>query len=154
MASQPERRGGRPKARETVMRVLYEAEVTGDDPRELLALAFGRLRMTEEGRRYAEELLRACHRNLARIDARIQAALRNWELARLGKVECAILRMAAAELFFQPDVPVKVVLDEALRLARRYGDPKSAGFVNGVLDALAGKARAKEIKSIRPKPEP
>ena len=144
-SAKSERRGGRPKARELVLRVLYEAEITGDDAREILALAFGRLRFTEEGRRYAEALLDARLRHRRRLDAELVAQLRNWDLARLGAVERAILRLAAAELFHLRDTPARVVLDEALRLAHRYGEPRSAGFVNGVLDAVSRKARPGEL---------
>ncbi|MFH1143115.1 MAG: transcription antitermination factor NusB [Candidatus Eisenbacteria bacterium] len=149
MADIEQRRGGRPKAREVVMRVLYEAEVTGDDAREILALAFGRLRLTAEGRRYAEALLEARLRHRTRLDKEIQATLEHWDLDRLGLVERSILRLAAAELFHLPETPARVVLDEALCLAHRYGDPRSAGFVNGVLDALGHKARARELGSGR-----
>jgi len=141
-----ERRGGRPKARELVFRVLYEAEITGDDAREVLALAFGRFRFTVEGRRYAEALLEARLRHRTRLDRELSTLLRNWELARLGATERAILRLAAAELFHLRETPARVVLDEALRLAHRYGDPRSASFVNGVLDALGRKARPGELR--------
>jgi N utilization substance protein B len=139
------RRGGRRKAREIVMRVLYESEITGDDPREILSLAFGRFRLTEEGRRYAEELMRRCQRHRARLDEGIRSHLRNWSLERVGVVERAILRMAATELLYVKTTPARVILDEALRLARRYGAPQSCSFVNGVLDALGRSARPKEL---------
>jgi N utilization substance protein B len=129
------------------MRVLYEAEITGDDAREVLDLAFGRLRFTEEGRRYAEALLRAASRHRARLDETLQAGLENWDLARLGAVIRAILRLAAAELLYLKETPARVVLDEALRLAHRYGDEPSAAFVNGVLDPVARRARPREFRA-------
>ncbi|MCK4414290.1 MAG: transcription antitermination factor NusB [Candidatus Eisenbacteria sp.] len=146
--SQPTtRRGGRPKARDLVMRVLYEAEITGDDAREVLDLAFGRFRFTEEGRRHAEVLLRAVTRHRTRLDETLQAGLENWDLARLGAVIRAILRLGAAELLYFKDTPARVVLDETLRLAHRYGDDRSAAFVNGVLDPVARRARPGEFET-------
>lgn len=136
-----ERRGGRPKARELVMRTLYETEITGDDPSEVLALAFGRLRLTEDGRDYAQRLLDAVRRHRRKIDNAISKQLARWDLTRLGTVERAILRLAAAELIYLRDTPVHVVLDEALRLAHRYGDEGAAGLLNGVLDPLARSER-------------
>ena len=60
----------------------------------------------------------------------------NWRLERIGAIERSVLRVAAAELA-RGDTPVKVVLQEAVRLAERYGTERSARFVNGVLDAYA-----------------
>ncbi|HJR68132.1 MAG TPA: transcription antitermination factor NusB, partial [Gemmatimonadaceae bacterium] len=62
----------------------------------------------------------------------------NWRLERLGAVERAVLRIAAAELL-RGDPPPRVAIQEAVRLAERYGSAQSARFVNGVLDALARK---------------
>jgi N utilization substance protein B len=138
------KRGGRPKAREVAMRVLYEADITGDDPREVLDLAFGRLRFTEEGRLYAQRIVAGFLAEAVRIDAAIEAHLQHWELERIGGIERAILRLATAELLLIAETPVEVVLDEALRLAHRYGDPAGAPFVNGVLDAIARAARPRD----------
>jgi len=132
-----ERRGGRPKARELVMRTLYETEITGDDPNEILALAFGRLRLTEDGREYAVRLIDAAKRHRRKIDNAVSKQLARWDLSRLGAVERSILRLAAAELIFVRATPANVVLDEALRLAHRYGGEGAAGLLNGVLDPLA-----------------
>ena len=129
------------------MRVLYEAEITADAPLEILGLAFGRFHFTEEGRRYAESLVDACARHHVRIDREIEATLENWDLARLPAVERSILRLAAAELLYFRETPVEVILDEALRLAHRYGEPRGAGFVNGVLDALGRRTRKREMHS-------
>ena len=65
---------------------------------------------------------------------------RNWRLARMATVDRNILRLGAYELGFT-DTPVRVVLDEAIELARRFGDEPSPGFVNGVLDAVAHETR-------------
>jgi N utilization substance protein B len=140
------RRGGRPKAREIAMRVLYEADITGDDPREVLELAFGRLRFTEEGRCYAQRIVAGFLAEAARIDGAIAEQLQHWQLERIGGIERAILRLATAELLLIAETPVEVILDEALRLAHRYGDPAGAPFVNGVLDAIARVARPAEAR--------
>lgn len=123
------------------LRVLYEADITGDDPREVLALAFGRFRFTPEGRRHAERLVGDFRARVTEVDRALSACLRHWELGRLGAVDRALLRVGAVELLYLQEVPTAVVLDEALRLAHRYLDPPGAAFVNGVLDALAREAR-------------
>ena len=140
------RRGGRPKARDLVVRVLYEAEITGDEARDVLDLAFGRFRFTEDGRGYAERLLRAATAHRKRLDATLADVLENWELSRLATVIRAVLRLATAELLYLKETPARVVLDEAVRLAHRYGDDQSAAFVNGVLDPVARRVRAGELE--------
>jgi N utilization substance protein B len=72
----------------------------------------------------------------AELDRRIEEMTDNWRLERLGAIERCVLRLAAAELA-EGVTPPKVVLQEAVRLAERFGSEQSAKFVNGVLDALA-----------------
>jgi transcription antitermination protein NusB len=151
MSAPESRRGGRPKARDLVMRVLYEADLTGDDPREILDLAFGRFRFTEEGRRHALRLVDGFLDQAVAVDAAITAQLQHWDLERLGAVERAILRLATVELLLLPELPAAVILEEALRLAHRYADPASAPFVNGVLDAIARAQRPEELAPPAPR---
>jgi transcription antitermination protein NusB len=129
------------------MRVLYEADITGDDAGEILQHTFGRFRFTQDGREYATLLVDHCVRHHRKIDNAIGAHLENWNLDRLGYIERALLRLATAELLFVRDTPAQVVLDEALRLAHRYGDAGAAPFVNGVLDPIAHGARRAELKA-------
>ncbi len=71
------------------------------------------------------------------VDARIRDHLSNWRLERLTAIDRGILRLATAELTTRSDVPPKVAIHEAIRLAERYGTEESPRFVNGVLDAVA-----------------
>jgi N utilization substance protein B len=72
----------------------------------------------------------------AEIDAALARHSRNWSLERLAATDRAVLRLAAAELLFRPDVPGRVVIDEAIEISRRFGNASSSAFVNGVLDAV------------------
>lgn len=147
-----DRRGGRPKAREIVLRALFESSLSGDSAEEVLELSLGKFRMTLAGRDYALRLVRNAVSTADEADAAIRRALRDWELERLGCVERALLRMAYAELRHHDDVEAKVVLDEAIRLARRYGTDESGAFVNGVLDHLARKLRPSELETLADEP--
>lgn len=71
------------------------------------------------------------------LDGRISAYLRDWSLARVAKVDLAILRLAFYELLYLKDVPETVVISEAVEMAKRYSTDKSGAFVNGVLGALS-----------------
>jgi len=81
-------------------------------------------------------LVRTVQKHGAELDADLREVTTNWRLERLGVIERCVLRLAAAELQ-QGETPPRVILRESIRMAERYGNPDSARFVNGVLDALA-----------------
>lgn len=89
-----------------------------------------------EERAIAAPLIRRVLQDGTRLDDAIRDVTTNWRLERLGAVERSLLRLGAAELE-QGETPTRVVIQEAVRLAERYGSLQSARFVNGVLDALA-----------------
>jgi N utilization substance protein B len=79
------------------------------------------------------------------VDAVLVAALDRWPLERLAATDRAVLRIAAAELRARAGSPARVVIDEAIEIARRFGGEGSGGFVNGVLDKLARALRPEEL---------
>jgi N utilization substance protein B len=86
-----------------------------------------------EVRAYALQLLTALHTHKEAIDARLQGVLVGWQLQRVGRIERDILRLAVVEMEILASSPVKVAINEAVELAKKYGDPEAAAFVNGVL---------------------
>ena len=92
---------------------------------------------------YLRQVLSLLDEHLEEVDDALHSALENWRLDRLSTIDRAILRIGAVELLFVDDVPPKVSIQEAIRLAESYGGGDSPRFVNGVLDALY-KARAGE----------
>jgi N utilization substance protein B len=98
---------------------------------------------------YAEQLCMAVSERMTQIDARIASAAPQWPLNQLSKVDLSILRLATAELMLEC-APLAVVIDEAVRLAKRYGGENAGSFVNGALgtivrsmDAPVGASEAK-----------
>lgn len=89
---------------------------------------------------FARDLVAAATEHAARVDALIAAASKNWRIERMSRVDRNILRLGACELVAFPDVPVKVVINEAVELAKRFGTAESSAFVNGVLDRIASAA--------------
>lgn len=89
-----------------------------------------------EAREYGSRLARKTLEIQADLDARISAASANWDLERIAVLDRIILRMAAAELMHFPDVPIKVAINEAVDIAKKYSTGDSSRFVNGVLDAM------------------
>jgi transcription antitermination factor NusB len=77
------------------------------------------------------------------IDEKLQACTEHWKIARLERIDRVILRMGAWELLNEPDTPIRVIIDEAVELAKKFSTTDSAGFVNGVLDQVAKRFREK-----------
>jgi transcription antitermination protein NusB len=128
----------RSKAREWALRALYAWEtrqgVAGLDT--VLDELLARRVIAPDRRRYLRRLVDAIASDTPSLDAEIQQCLTNWRLERLSAIDRNVLRIAAAEMIRFDDVPPRVSIQEALRLAEKYGTERSPGFVNGVLDAL------------------
>jgi N utilization substance protein B len=111
-------------------------EVTGDSPPVVLRAEDAEQEIAPGVRQYAALLLELVTTHRDTIDGAITRHARTWSLERLAATDRAVLRLAVAELLHQPDVPAEVIIDEAIEIARRFGNPNSGGFVNGVLDAI------------------
>ena len=133
--------GRRTKARECAFQMLYQWEVTRA-PMDQIVESFWRLRTTtEETRGRADARARGAQAALPEIDAAIQEASANWRIERMAAVDRTVLRLGTHELMHEPETPAAVVLDEAVELAKRFGDGDSHAFVNGVLDAIRKRVR-------------
>ena len=102
-------------------------------------------RFARKGREYAQELLKGIFENLDAIDVAIKEKAKKWDLDRMALVDRNVLRVAAYEMLFIPDVPPIVSINEAVEIARDYSGKKAGNFINGVLngikDSLARPAR-------------
>ena len=128
------------RARARALQALYAWDMRGE--RELDRVAtqiWDDLAVPPDERRLASLLVRQVSTGGRALDADLSEVTTNWRLGRLGAVERSVLRIGAAELAAGV-TPPRVVIQEAVRLAERYGTARSAKFVNGVLDALARKA--------------
>jgi len=93
---------------------------------------------------YAATVTQGVRAGQPQIDELLMAHLRGWSLARLGVLERAILRVATYELNSQPSVPVAVIVDQAVELAKRYCSAEAGSLVNGILSGVAAAARPAE----------
>ena len=89
----------------------------------------------------AEELFHGCAEHSEEIDASLGASAEHYDLGRMAAVDRAILRLGAYELLHRPDVPPKVAIDEAIRIAQKFSTAESGAFVNGILDRVMARAR-------------
>jgi transcription antitermination protein NusB len=116
--------------------MLYQWDMT-QEPMDRVIAGFWSVRSTvEETRRRADALAAGTHGDLPKIDGLIAEAATNWRFDRIAAVDKNILRLGAYELIHEPGTPAPVVIDEAVEMARRFGEADSSAFVNGVLDAI------------------
>lgn len=131
----------RTKARELAMQGLYQLDVQGG---EILGQLFGFYRDSGEDEmvcKMAMEWTKGTWRNMTMCDELISGAILKWKMSRLSPVDRSILRLSVYQLCFEKDIPERVVINEAIELAKKFSTEKSPPFVNGVLDTIAKKLR-------------
>lgn len=126
--------GKRRKAREIVLQALYEAEFSDSRWEDILADQTDRRGSEGETVEYACALFSKTLENKDHLDGIIRSALENWEMERVSLVDKNILRFALCEILYFPDVPPKVIVNEAIEIAHRYSSDDAGRFVNGILD--------------------
>jgi transcription antitermination protein NusB len=132
-----QRRGSRRENRVICLQFLYFWETKMDQPLDdLLRTFFDGLEKDRSLFGFAEALIFGTIENVRSIDEKIQACADNWTLDRISKVDLAILRVAAYELFYREDIPPIVTINEAIELSKLFSDRESKRFVNGVLDKM------------------
>jgi len=120
-----------------VLQALYAWDLRGEQPLERVATQlWDDLSVPPDERRLAGPLVRTLVQHGPELDDELADVTTNWRLERLAAIDRSVLRLGAAELQ-RGETPPRVVIQEAVHLAERYGTLKSAKFVNGVLDALA-----------------
>ena len=136
--------GKRRKAREVVLQALYETEFSDRPWAEILDGLTQDRESTPRTVEYASELMGKVCASVADLDQTISSSLNNWELDRISLIDKNILRLALAEMLFSPDVPTRVIINEAIEIAHKYSSREAGKFVNGVLDRFAREYRVDE----------
>jgi len=134
----------RTRARELVLQTLYAVECGADEPDERFASIIDDEELSDATVKYARDLLTLARQHADWADGQITELAANWELDRVAKIDRFILRLAMVELKYLVDVPMKVVLNEAIELAKKFSTPQSSSFVNGILDSFAKKQEQAE----------
>jgi N utilization substance protein B len=130
------------RGRSRALQALYAWDVRhGEDLMRVADRAWDDLAVPAAEREFAERLIRWIAAAREQLDADLSEVTTHWRLDRLGSIERCVLRLGAAELA-QGITPPKVVIQEYVRLAERYGTERAASFVNGVLDAHARRVGA------------
>jgi len=132
-------RGSRSRARERALQALYQVDLAGADPLEALATSWKSDEDPPDAEllEFSEALVKGVCEHLKDIDERIEATSHHWRIERMAKVDRNVLRLAVFELFWHRDTPRKVVLNEGVELAKKFGSEESGAFINGILDKIA-----------------
>ncbi|MEM7416303.1 MAG: transcription antitermination factor NusB [Gemmatimonadota bacterium] len=135
---EPSERIHRARARAWALQIHYRWESGGKEGslRDALVDTTATRHIAPPRLPFVRELMTLLDEHGAEVDRTLDRALDNWNLNRLSAIDRAVLRIGAVEILHRPDVPPKVAIQEAIRLAEAYGGDESPRFVNGVLDAL------------------
>ena len=140
------RHNSRHLARRNAVQALYQWDITGQSVDEIENAFINDDAFVGVQRSYFQHLIENVPRQCEVLDGRLKQCI-SRELDSIDPVERAILRLSTYELLFRPDIPAKVVLNEAIELSRVFGSEGGFRFVNGVLDALVNKKPVEEIRS-------
>lgn len=134
----------RRRARGMVLQALYEIDAAGHLPEVVLSHLLAGETLSTENKNFVRELVNGVVKNLSQLDAQIGHLAPAWPSSQLTIVDRNILRMALYEITQGCDVPPKVAINEAVELAKLYGGPHSASFINGVLGAAVNASKETE----------
>ena len=130
----------RHQARTAALQGLYQLDIqrapSKVDLADVMTSVLERLQLTGETAAYANTLTAGAWAGREKYDRMIAGVSAHWEISRMAVVDRNILRLALYELVEQPDVPARVVIDEAIEIGREFGDAETPHFINGVLDAV------------------
>jgi transcription antitermination protein NusB len=130
----------RHRARETAVQMLYQWEVGRASMDDVLQTFWAHppegTPLTEELRGFATSLAAGTAEQVAKLDPLIAEAAEHWRIERMNVLDRLILRLAVYEFLHEPDTPGKVIINEALELARSFSADDSVRFINGILDAI------------------
>ncbi len=120
-------------AREVLMKLLYERDIAGEYHSESFKNLSEEFQLDENVEEYVKEILFSMDAEQGKIDDYIRKYAKGWSLERMARVDLAIIRLALYELLFMDDIPISVSINEAVELAKKYGNEKSSSFINGIL---------------------
>ena len=141
----------RKKARDTVVKILYSADVNEDFSKGFFQKQIESykdsdlnpqdMELNEDEEEFASSILEGFSNNKDKIDSLISKHLKDWDISRIGRVDLAILRVSVYEIAFREDIPINVIINEAIENAKLYCRDDSYKFINGVLGSVVEEER-------------
>jgi len=133
----------RRRARAIVLQTLYELDFTDHDPKFALEARFAERPLPEAATVFARSLIMGVQTYRIYLDSVVGELAPEWPIDQIAAVDRNVLRIAVYELLFEPEIPPKVAINEAVELAKMFGSESSPRFVNGVLGSLVSRDRVK-----------
>ena len=127
----------RSQAREYALKILYQIDITKEDCQGVLDSFWEDLKIEKAIKEFANIIVNGTLENIGQIDKVVARCATNWQIKRMAVIDRNILRLATYELLFLEEIPLKVSINEAVEIAKRYGDIESGKFVNGILDKIS-----------------
>jgi len=144
--------GRRRQAREAAMQALYSIDMSRLDPEEAFARHCRNFPPPKATKEFYYTLVRGVLANRERLDRVIEQYSNNWKVNRMACVDRNVLRMAVYEMLFCPDIPLKVSINEAVDIGKKFGTEESGAFINGILDAVRKALEQKRLEIPEPVP--
>ena len=124
-------------SREIALKILYANDITGEPVEECCRKFWENSEISDEAvREFSDFLIFGVNTNRGDVDRKIVKYAENWQLERMATIDRNILRIASFELLYAGEIPPKVAINEAIEMAKKYGDKDSGKFVNGILDKI------------------
>lgn len=125
-------------ARECALKILYRIEISKESVDSSLKDFWSKASdsLDKDSRDFAEALVKGTRVNIEAIDKIISKYTDNWNISRMAVIDRNVMRMAVYEMLHRDDIPLNVSINEAIELAKKYGDVDSGKFVNGILDKI------------------
>ena len=128
--------GKRRTARELALKFLYQTEFNSNSPDSELNSFCDRANVSEEVQNFTQALIKNILFHKKEVDELLQKISANWSPDRMAVIDKNILRLGICELLFDPTAPPKVVINEAVEIAKKFGTEESPDFINGILDKV------------------
>lgn len=131
--------GARRKARELALQMLYQYDMSGNPPEQIIDTFEELAKSKPNTREFATKIFHGTIAHMAAIDKMLTEQADNWRLSRMAVVDRNIIRMSIYEFLHEDDTPKLVIIDEAIEIAKKFGTQKSSQFINGILDGILKK---------------
>ena len=123
-------------ARQIAFQTLFQIDLSKSDMESALAQRLAEGTLSPENEEYVKTVVRGVHQQISALDSQISTISKAWEVHRLGFIDRSILRLAIYEIVFMDEIPVGVAVNEAVELAKEFGDDESPRFINGLLGTV------------------
>jgi len=131
--------------REVTLQALYAQKLSKEPLGQIIdTVVKDRLKENKDAKRFCEQLLFRTLENSEELDEIISSHIKNWNINRLAIIDYMVLKLALCEFLHFEDIPIKVTINEAIEIVKRYSTAKSSQFVNGILDAALEELKEKD----------